>query len=102
MWLGVVSVGLIILIVWILTLKWNLSTTSGSDSLLGKIRTELTSFFSRFTTKKNTNVNAEDKALQELRERVFPEIKDQEFQTTNTSGNNINSVNTNSGSNVNR
>jgi hypothetical protein len=93
MWLGVAASMLVILVVWVLTLGWNLSKTSGSDSLLGKIRTELTAFFSRFTSKNSQNTNTDDKALQDLRNRTFPEIRDQEFQTDNGNAN-VNTSNT--------
>lgn len=83
MWAGVVLVALIVFIAWIGFVRSDLARQSGSDNLLGKIRSELSAFFGKLKLFKsaNDNTNAVDPELQDLRNRVFPEIKDQQFTT---------------------
>lgn len=83
MWSGVVLAALIVFIAWIGFVRSDLSSRSGSDALLGKIRNELSGFLGKLKLFKtaNQNTNAVDPELQDLRNRVFPEIKDQQFTT---------------------
>ncbi len=101
MWTGVIVVAAAIFILWLGIARSNLSQPSASDSFFGKIYSELSNFFKQFKTFKapaaTTNANPE---LEDLRGRVFPEIKDQEFSTINDNQN-VNAAPPSSGNTVN-
>ena len=93
MWAGVVVAAAIIFVVWIAIIRIDLSSPSGSDSLFGRIKSEIQNLFTLGGT--NSNTNAPDAELNDLRDRVFPVINS---GSTVTTGN----ENTNTPLNVNR
>lgn len=101
MWTGVIVVTAAIFILWLGIARSNLSQPSASDSFFGKISSELSDFFEQFKPFKApeaaTNENPE---LEDLRDRVFPEIKDQKFSTSNDNQN-VNAAPPSSGNTVN-
>lgn len=99
MWGGVVIASVVIFILWVAVLRLDLSQPAGSDSLWSRLKTELQRIFS-FSDSENTNVNAEDRELNELRNSVFPSINDSTFDTGDTT--NLNAVSPFSNLNENR
>lgn len=99
MWAGVAVAAAVIFVVWIAIVRFDLARPGDSDSLFGKIRTELRSLFT-FGGSKNNNVNAADRELNELRERVFPVINENVNSGTFTTDTNS-QVNVNSNANAN-
>lgn len=96
MWGGVILIAVVIFVAWIGFIQSDLSRRSGSDTLLSKIRSEFTDFLNRVhLLRTNANTNATDPELEDLRKRVFPEVKDQEFSTGANENVNAASLNTN-------
>ncbi len=90
MWTSVTAVSLAIFIFWLFFLRTNLSRPVPSDTFLEKIKNEFSVWLAKLrpfpATPQNDNANSE---LDELRSKVFPDIGDQKFRTTNE-GNNVN------------
>lgn len=89
MWGGVVVASGIIFIVWISMLRFESSTSGSNDTIYGKIKSELSRLFTLQSAKKSTsNTNSE---LEDLRNRVFPNINTDSFETGRQSNSNGNS-----------
>lgn len=87
MWTSVVVAAAIIFVLWLGFLKADLRRSTSPDTFFNKIRNEFSRVFSGFRSDPSSGTNTNDAALQELRSRVFPELKDRQFITNDTTSN---------------
>ncbi|MBI4092774.1 MAG: hypothetical protein HY420_02515 [Candidatus Kerfeldbacteria bacterium] len=89
MWSGVAIVTIFIFIAWLTFLPATWSRGSGSDSLLARLRVQLTEFFKKIQPFRPTAnpTNAGNSEIDELRNNIFPPLGDQHFSTTPTTTN---------------
>lgn len=101
MWIGVVTFSLAIFVGWIGFLQSDLARSSGEDTLFKKIRAQLSTFAHSISTLRfgGNDAKTNTTQLDEIRNSVFPAIKDQEFVTPNENANA--NRNTNGNGNVN-
>ncbi len=88
MWVGVGLVSAVIFGFWVVFLRNDLSRPSKPDTAFERVRTEIRSFFAKlrpFKPDLDTRT-PEERSLDELRSRVFPDIKGGS-STTNGNGN---------------
>ncbi len=97
MWTGVIVVSAVVFVLWIGYMKQSLTTSSNNnDSFFTKIARDLKDVFSKFKLPGSNTENANDRALNELRNSVFPEIKVENTNTVvNSNANNGLNANTN-------
>lgn len=94
MWVGVAVVAALIFVLWIGYMRQTLTTPQGDpQNFFGKIVNEVASVFKRFGKYKPA-VNSQEQELNELRNRVFPQIDTNgngyEFTTTHPANENVN------------
>lgn len=80
MWVGVAAVAVTVFIFWIGFMRSYQPSAGGRDTVLEKIKDQVTSFL-RSVRLFRAPVPSEQQELNDLRQRVFPEIQDQSFTT---------------------
>lgn len=80
MWVGVALVTVAVFVFWLGFMRTYQPSASGSDTVFEKVRAQVTSFFQGVHLFRAPEPS-EQQELNDLRQRVFPEIKDQSFTT---------------------
>lgn len=102
MWAGVVIVTGIILVLWVGFMKRDLTSSSNSnDSFFTKIFYDVKNVFTSFHLPATNSGNANDRALNDLRNRTFPAVNTSGTFVTGNVNQNLNTNATNSSTNTN-
>ncbi len=105
MWAGVIAVSIVVFVLWVGYMKQGLASSSdGNDSFFTKIGRDLKDAFGKLKFPGFNRENTNDRALNELRNSVFPDINVQNTNSghsTNVNQNANSNVNVNGNSNVN-
>lgn len=101
MWIGVVLVASLVLFLWIGFARSIYTSPNGErETLFSKIGNDLAAWVKKLREPGKGSANSSDKELDELRERVFPKLKNENPATLETVNANQN-VNTDAALNLN-